>query len=370
MVTYDSGGNHPEKPKDSFVSRCLFSTDHKTIGLQYLWLALLSVFVGMAMSLVMRMHLAWPGMHIAFLSALGNSPERYATLPVLHGSLMVFLVLTAAPQLGFGNYFLPLQIGAREMAFPTLNLFSFWATVVSLFGITSAFLIAPRAGITLWIVSVSVFCAATLSSALNFAVTTIDLRAKGMTLPRLPLTVWAWFLNAILGMLIFSILLAACLCLLSDRFFSTHFFSAVDFLVSQPANVAPDALPALWQRLFWFFAQAEVYIAMLPCFGIVSHLIATFARKPVWRERLVVLALCAVGLVGFCVWGQHMFSSGLNPFSPLVFSVLAASLGLPATILLVSWFATLWNARFELHTSLLFALGFVSLFLSGGISGL
>ncbi|OLB27877.1 MAG: cytochrome c oxidase subunit I [Acidobacteria bacterium] len=370
MVIHDSGGNHPEKPRESFISRYLFSTDHKTIGLQYLWLALLSVFVGMAMSLVMRIHLAWPEMHIPFLSALGSSPERYATLPVLHGSLMVFLVLTAAPQLGFGNYFLPLQIGAREMAFPGLNLFSLWTTVVSLFGITSAFLIAPQAGITLWIVSVSVFCAATLSSALNFTVTTIDLRAKGMTLPRLPLTVWAWFINAILGMLVFSILLAACLCLLSDRFFSTHFFSAVDFPASPPANVAPGASPVLWQRLFWFFAQAEVYIAMLPCFGIVSHLIATFSRRPVWRERLVVLALCGVGLVGFCVWGQHMFSSGLNPFSPLVFSVLAASLGLPATILLVSWFAALWNARFQLNTSLLFALGFVSLFLSGGISGL
>ena len=370
MVTYDSGGNQWEKRRDGFVSRYLFSTDHKTIGLQYLWLALLSVFVGMAMSLVMRIHLVWPEMHLAVLSALANPPVRYATLPVLHGSLMVFLVLTAAPQLGFGNYFLPLQIGAREMAFPTLNLFSFWATVVSLFGMTSAFLIAPQAGVTLWIVSVSVFCAATLSSALNFAVTTIDLRTKGMTLPRLPLTVWAWFLNAILGMLIFSVLLAACLCLLSDRFFSTQFFSAVDLLASQPANVAPDALPVLWQRLFWFFAQAEVYIAMLPCFGIVSHLVSTFSRKPVWRERLVVLALCGVGLVGFCVWGQHMFSSGLNPFSPLVFSVLAASLGLPATILLVSWFATLWNARFQLNTSLLFALGFVSLFLSGGISGL
>lgn len=369
MVTHDSG-NDPERLQESFVSRYVFSTGHKTIGLQYLWLALLSVFVGVAMSLVMRIHLVWPEMHIPFLSALGSSPERFATLPVLHGSLMVFLVLTAAPQLGFGNYFLPLQIGAREMAFPTLNLCSFWATVVSLCGLTSAFLIAPQSGITLWIVSVSVFCAATLLSALNFTVTTIDLRAKGMTLPHLPLTVWAWFLNAILGMLIFSILLAACLCLLSDRLLNTHFFSAVDFLASPAANLAPDALAVLWQRLFWFFAQAEVYIAMLPCFGIVSHLIATFSRKPVWRERLVVLALCGVGLVGFCVWGQHMFSSGLNPFSPLVFSVLASSLGLPATILLVSWLATLWNARFQLNTSLLFALGFVSLFLSGGISGL
>jgi cytochrome c oxidase subunit 1 len=297
-------------------------------------------------------------------------PERFATLPLLHGSLMVLFVLTTAPQAGFGNYFLPLQIGAPEMAFPKLNLFSFWATAVSLLGVTAAFLIAPGAGITLWVVSVSVFCVAALCSDLNFAVTTIDLRAQGMTLPRLPLTAWAWFINAILGMLIFSILLAACVCLLSDRFFSTHFFSAADFLTSLPANVAGHALPVLWQRLFWFFAQAEVYVAMLPCFGIVSHLIATLSRKPVWKERPVVLALCGVGLVGFCVWGQHMFASGLNPFSPLVFSVLAASLGLPAVILLLSWFGTLWNARVRLNSSLLFALGFVSLFVSGGLSGL
>src|SRR3989449_1502540 len=370
MVTYDSGANQPKSPPAGFLSRHLFTTDHKTIGLQYLWLALFSVFLGMAISLLMRIHLVWPVARLPFLSALGSTPESFATLPLLHGSLMVFLVLTAAPQAGFGNYFLPLQIGAREMAFPTLNLFSFWVTVVSLIGMTAAFLVAPQSGITLWIVSVSVFCAASLFSALNFTVTTIDLRAQGMTLPRFPLTVWAWLINAILSLLIFSILLAACLCLLSDRFFGTHFFSAVNFLASQPANIAADALPALWQRLFWFFAQAEVYVAMLPCFGIISHLIATFSRKPVWKERLVVLALCGVGLVGFCVWGQHMFSSGMNPFSPLVFSLLASSLGIPATILVVSWFGTLWNARVQLNTAMLFALGFVSLFLSGGLSGI
>lgn len=369
MVTYDGNANRPEK-RGSFISRYLFSTDHKVIGLGYLWLALISVFLGMAMSLVMRIHLVWPGAHIPLVSALGDTPERYATLPLLHGSLMVFFVLTAAPQLGFGNYLLPLQIGAREMAFPFLNLCSFWASVVSLFGMTAAFLVAPEIGITIWTVSVSIFLAAALCSAINFSVTAIELRGKGMTLPRLPLTVWAWLVNAILGMLIFSILLASCAGLLLDRFFGTHFFSAANFLASQPANVAADPLPLLWQRLFWFFAQAEVYVAMLPCFGIVSHLIATFSRKPVWKERLVVLALCAVGLVGFCVWGQHMFSSGLNPFSPLVFSVLAASLGVPAAVLVVSWFATLWKARMRLNTCSLFALGFVSLFLSGGISGI
>ncbi|HXY24997.1 MAG TPA: cbb3-type cytochrome c oxidase subunit I [Candidatus Acidoferrum sp.] len=370
MVTYDSGANPWETRQNGFLSRYLFSRDHKTIGLQYLWLALVSVFVGMAMSLLMRIHLVWPGAHIPFLSALGGSPERYATLPLLHGSLMVFFVLTAAPQAGFGNYLLPLQIGARGMAFPKLNLLSFWATAGSLVGMTAAFLIDVQAGISLWVASVSVFCAASLCSALNFAVTTIDLRTRGMTLTRLPLTVWAWFINAILGMLIFSILLAACVCLLSDRFLSTNFFSAVNFLAAQPASIASNALPALWQRLFWFFAQAEVYVAMLPCFGIVSHLVATFARKPIWKERLVVLALCGVGLVGFCVWGEHMFSSGMNPFSPLVFSVLASSLGLPATVLLISWFLTIWDSRIQLNTSMLFALGFISLFLSGGLSGI
>ncbi len=191
-----------------------------------------------------------------------------------------------------------------------------------------------------------------------------------MTLPWLPLTVWAWFINAILSTLIFSVLLAASVCLLSDRLLSTHFLHPLNFLASQPASFVANFLPMLWQRLFWFFAQAEVYIAMLPCFGLVTHLVSTFSRKPVWMERLVVLALCGVGLFGFCVWGQHMFASGMNPFSPLVFSLLASSLGLPATILLISWLGTLWNARLQLNTSMLFAIGFVSLFMAGGISGI
>src|SRR6202158_2590480 len=370
MDNDDSGANHSETPQTGFLSRYVFSTNHKTIGLNYLWLALFSVFLGMAMSLLMRVHLVWPGAHLPFLSSLGNSPDRYAALATLHGSLMVFLVLTAAPQAGFGNYFLPLQIGAREMAFPKLNRLSFWATAASLLGLTIAFLATPETGITLWIGSVALFSLASLCNGVNFSVTTIDLRARGMTLPRLPLTVWAWFINAILSTLIFSILLAASICLLSDRFLGTHFFPVVSFLASQPPAIAANVFPVLWQRLFWFFAQAEVYIAMLPCFGLTTHLLSTFSRKPVWMERLVVLALCGVGLFGFCVWGQHMFASGMNPFSPLVFSLLAFSLGLPATILLISWLAPLWNARVQFNTSMLFAIGFVSLFMAGGISGI
>src|SRR6266571_7748111 len=246
MVTYDSGANQPEKPEAGFFSRYVFSTNHKTIGLQYLWLALFSVFLGMAMSLLMRIHLVWPGAHLPFLSTLNNTPDRYAALTTLHGSLMVFLVLTAAPQAGFGNYFLPLQIGAREMAFPTLNLLAFWLTVASLLGLTTTFFLSPQPAITLWIVSVAIFCAASLLTALNFTVTVIDLRAPGMTLPRLPLTVWAWFINAILGGCSFSIILAACVCLLSDRLLSTHFFPMLDLIANQPAGIA-NAIPILWR---------------------------------------------------------------------------------------------------------------------------
>jgi cytochrome c oxidase subunit I len=371
MVTYDSGGSAaPEAPAPGFLARTIFNSGHKVIGLGYLWLAMGSVLLGMLLSLLMRIHLVWPAVEIPFLSGFGGTPERYAAVTMLHGSLMVFLVLTTAPQAGFGNYFLPLQIGAREMAFPALNLFSFWATVASLAGMTRAFFVHPDAGLTLWTASVALFCLAALLTALNFTVTTLDLRAKGMTLPRMPLTVWAWFINAILSVLIFSILLAACVFLLSDRLLASQFFSPLTLLSQQPASLAQSTLFSLWQRLFWFFAQAEVYVAMLPCFGIVSHLLSTFSRKPIFAERAAALALCGVGLFGFFVWGQHMFSSGLNPWSPLVFSLLALSIGLPACVLLLSWFGTLWNARIELNTAMLFALGFVSLFLAGGVSGL
>jgi cytochrome c oxidase subunit 1 len=183
--------------------------------------------------------------------------------------------------------------------------------------------------------------------------------------------VWAWFLNSILSMLIFSVLLAGCAALLSDRLLGSQFFSVTNFLAAQPQNlVRQGSLPVLWQRLFWYFAQAEVYVAMLPCFGIVTHLVSTFSRKPVWKERLVVAALCGVGLIGFCVWGYHMFATGMNPYAPLVFAVLASSLGVPAAFLLASWLGTLWGARLQLSTAMLFSIGFISLFIAGGLSGI
>ena len=370
MVTYDDGGNASPSTGASFLSR-VFSTRHKTIGLQYLWLSLASVLVGMVLSALLRVHASWPDAAIPFLSGLETTPERFAAVRLLHGSLMVFFVLTAAPQLGFGNFLLPLQIGAEEMAFPTLNCLSLWLTVTSLAGMTASFFRPLSQGINLWLISAAIFSLAALLSALNFCVTTIVLRTSGMTLPRMPVTVWAWFVNAILSMLIFSVLLAGCTAVLSDRLLGSNFFSTAAFLAQQPQNlVRQGSLPVLWQRLFWYFAQAEVYVAMLPCFGIVTHVVATFSRKPVWKERLVVLAICGVGVIGFCVWGYHMFATGMNPYAPLVFSVLASSLGIPAAFLLASWLGTLWDGRIQFTTSVLLAIGFISLFIAGGLSGI
>jgi cytochrome c oxidase subunit 1 len=334
----------------------LVATNHKVIGLRYLWLALVSVFLGMITSLVMRIQLLWPGPHFV------ASPDAYASLTLVHGSLMVFVVLTCAPQAGFGTYFLPTQIGASEMAFPKLTRLGFWLTALSVLGMVAAFFYPAETGLIVWLASVAVFCLGAAINALNFAVTAIDLRANGMTLPRMPVTVWAWFINAILSLLIFSTLVAACVLLICDRQAATHFF------VPNAVGIASPIVA--WQRLFWFFTQAQVYVAILPCFGIVTHLVATFARKPVFAHRGVVLALCAVGLCGFWTWGEHAFAAGLNPYAPLVFSMLALSLGIPASVLLISWFATLWNAKPRFSTAMLFALGFISLFVSGGLTGL
>ena len=363
MASLPRGFSKPGEPPFDGVGgslrRLVFTSDHRLIGLQYLWLALFSVLLGMALSFLMRVHLLWPNAFPGFLGGIGETPSRYVALTLLHGSLMIFFVLTAAPQAGFGNFLLPLQIGAREVAFPTLNAAALWAAGASLVGMVAAFFAATQSAMNIWLISVAVFCLSSLLVAINFSVTVIDLRAPGMTLPRLPVTVWAWFINAILGTLIFSILLAACAFLLSDSLLGTQFFR------SATGGSIIDG-----QCLFWFFAQAEVYVAMLPCFGIVTHLLAVLTRRPVWKERAVVLALCCVGLFGFCFWGYHMFAAGMDPRSPMFFGMLAASLGLPALMLLASWFAMLWNAQLRLTTSMLFVLGFISLFLSGGISGL
>ena len=394
MVTHDSGAGHHHQPPSGFIWKYIFSKDHKVIGIQYILLALFSVFVGMALSLLMRIHLAWPDFKLPLVPGGSILPEQYLALLTMHGSIMVFMVLTTAPQSGFGNYFLPIQIGAEDMAFPTLNMLSFWTTFVSLVVLVAAFFVTEGApiggwtaypplsglgqvagpgqgtGMTLWIVGIAIFCAASLMGALNFITTLIDLRAKGMTLLRMPLTCWAWFVTAILGLLAFGVLLAACILLLLDRTAGTSFFAPAGLVVGSRIIDHKGGSPLLWQHLFWFFGHPEVYIAILPGMGVASHLLSTFSRKPVFGYRAMVYALCGIGFLGFCVWGHHMFVSGMSPYSAFAFSLLTMSIGVPSAIKTFNWLGTLWNGKIQFTTSMLFAIGFVSLFVTGGLSGL
>src|SRR5436309_1736219 len=393
MVTHDSGAGHHHQPPSGFIWKYIFSKDHKVIGIQYILLALFSVFVGMALSLLMRIHLAWPDLKLPFVPGGSILPEQYLALLTMHGSIMVFMVLTTAPQSGFGNYFLPIQIGAEDMAFPTLNMLSFWTTFVSLAVLVAAFFVTEGApiggwtaypplsglgqvagpgqgtGMTLWIVGIAIFCAASLMGALNFITTLIDLRAKGMTLLRMPLTCWAWFVTAILGLLAFGVLLAACILLLLDRTAGTSFFAPAGLVVGSRIIDHKGGSPLLWQHLFWFFGHPEVYIAILPGMGVTSQLISTFSRKPIFGYKAMAYALMSIGLLGFMVWGHHMFMSGMSPYSAFAFSIMTMAIGVPSAIKTFNWLGTLWGGRIRLQTPMLFAIGFVSLFVSGGLSG-
>ena len=396
MVTHENGGGHGQhQPPSGFIRKWIFSIDHKVIGIQYLCLALFSVFVGMGLSLLMRLHLAWPLAKWFFFKGGMMTPEQYLALMTMHGTIMVFMVLTTAPQSGFGNYFLPIQIGAADMAFPVLNMLSFWTTMVSLLVMIAAFFVAggapiggwtsypplsalgemagpgQGAGETLWIIGLAIFCGASLMGALNFITTLIDLRAKGMTLGRLPLTCWTWFVTAILGLLAFGVLLAACILLLLDRIAGTSFFVPAGLVITdQVVTWHKGGSPLLWQHLFWFFGHPEVYIAILPGMGVTSHLLSTFSRKPVFGYRAMVGAVCGIGFLGFCVWGHHMFISGMSPYSAFAFSILTMTIGVPSAIKTFNWLGTLWGGKIEFNCAMLFALGFVSLFVSGGLSGL
>ena len=392
MVTHESGGHH--HPPTGFIKKYIFSLDHKVIGIQYYCLALFSVFLGMALSMLMRLHLVWPAAKLPFMTGQ-MTPEAYLALVTMHGSIMVFMVLTTAPQSGFGNYMLPIQIGAEDMAFPVLNMLSFWTTFVSLVVLLAAFFVtggAPiagwtaypplsalgqitgpgeGAGQTLWVVGLAIFCIASLLGALNFITTTVDLRAKGMTFGRLPLTVWSWLITAVLGLLAFGVLLAACILLLLDRTAGTSFFIPGGLVLTDtPVTWHKGGSPLLWQHLFWFFGHPEVYIAILPGMGVASHVLSTFSRKPVFGYKAMVGAMCAIGFLGFCVWGHHMFISGMSPYSAFAFSIMTMTIGVPSAIKTFNWLGTLWGGQIRFTTSMLFALGFVSLFVTGGLSGL
>jgi cytochrome c oxidase subunit 1 len=380
---------HAHAAPQGFIRRYVFSLDHKVIGIQYFFLALTAVFVGMFLSLLMRIHLIWPAAQLPLIGAI--KPETYLSLLTMHGTIMVFFVLTTAPQSGFGNYFLPIQIGAPDMAFPVLNMLSFWTTLLAFVVMIAAFFVtggAPLHGWTgyaplsalpnsgpgeqlgadLWVTSIAIFCIASLMGALNFITTTLDLRARGMTLMRMPLTVWSWFITAILGLLAFGVLLSAGILLLLDRNLGTSFYVPL-VVVNGQVMGHKGGSPLLWQHLFWFFGHPEVYIAILPGMGVASQLLSTFSRKPIFGYRAMVYAIMAIGLLGFMVWGHHMFMSGMSPYSAFAFSLMTMSIGVPSAIKTFNWLGTLWGGKIRLQSPMLFAIGFVSLFVSGGLSG-
>ena len=384
-----SASIHAHAAPQGFIRKYIFSLDHKVIGLQYYFLALIAVFVGMFLSLLMRIHLIWP---TAVLPLVGEiKPETYLSLLTMHGTIMVFFVLTTAPQSGFGNYFLPIQIGAPDMAFPVLNMLSFWTTFVAFVVLVAAFFVtggaplhgwtgyAPLSALTnsgpgeqlgadLWITSIAIFCVASLMGALNFITTTLDLRAKGMTMMRMPLTCWAWFVTAILGLLAFGVLLSAGILLLLDRNLGTSFYVPLVVVNGQVMGHRGGS-PLLWQHLFWFFGHPEVYIAILPGMGVTSQILSTFSRKPIFGYKAMVYAIMAIGILGFVVWGHHMFMSGMSPYSAFAFSIVTMMIGVPSAIKTFNWLGTIHNGRVRFQTPMLFGIGFVSLFVSGGLSG-
>jgi cytochrome c oxidase subunit 1 len=385
----------------SFIRKYIFSLDHKVIGLQYYALALAAVVTGMVLSWIMRIHLVWPNSPIpglGWLSKVGApggvvTPEYYLQLMTMHGTLMVFFVLTNAPFAAFGNYFLPIQIGAEDMAFPRFNMMSFWTTFVAFCILVSAFFVGdgpPLSGWTsyaplsavggdagpgqavgqsLWGISILVFCIASLLGSLNFIATTLDLRTKGMTLSRMPIVTWAWFITSCIALLAFAVLMPACLLLVLDRVAGTSFFIPAGLNVADHIQPHQGGSPLLWQHLFWFFGHPEVYIAILPAIGIVSHILICNMRKNMLSHKVIIYCMMAIGFLSYMVWGHHMFLSGMNPFSALVFSFPTLMITIPATIMTLVWLGSLYGSNLRINSASLFCLGFISMFVSGGVSG-
>ena len=371
-------------------ARSLFTTDHRTLGVRYLLLSLAAVAVGTLMSLAMRIHLIWPDRTLPFFGPI--KPEDYLALVTLHGTLMLFFVMTLAPQAGFGSLILPLQIGARRMAFPLLNALGFWLYLTAfLVLISSSFVEGGAAisgwtaypplsaiaaagpgqglGMDLWLTSLGLFGVASILTAINLLATIVAHRCPGMTWERLPLTVWAWFTAAVLTIIAFSVLFAALVLLFLDRHAGTSFFLPLGDLVNGTLHTSGNGSPLLWLHLFWFFGHPEVYIAILPGMGLTSMLLGNFCRRRIFGYRVMIATTLLIGFLGILVWGHHMFVAGLNPFAGTAFSISTMAIALPSAAKVFSWLATTWRSRPVYTTPMLFALGFVSLFITGGLSG-
>ncbi len=368
----------------------IFTTDHRALGILYLYLALAAVAVGTVLSLLMRFHRVWPDAVIPFFGVM--KPEDYLALVTMHGTLMVFFVLTTAPQSGFANLVLPEQIGARGMAFPRINATAFWLSVLAFLVLISGahikggaaisgwtsyppFSALPAAGpgqglgMDLWLLSVGIFCVAAWLSAVNMLATILSGRRAGMTWSRLPMTVWGWLVASILTLLVFAVLLAAAVLLFSDRHFGSSFFIPMGDMIDGRMVGHGDGSPLLWLHLFWFFGHPEVYISVLPGMGLATSLFANFSRRRVAGYRMMAGMLVAIGLLGLGVWGHHMFVSGMNPYAGTAFGMVTMAIAVPSTVEVIGWLATLWGGGLRFQTPMLFALGFLSFFIVGGLTG-
>ncbi len=397
--------HHGDKYQSNFFTTYVFSLDHKIIAKQFLITGIFWAVIAAAMSLIFRMQLGFPEESLTWLkpilgkwiivndAGIGSlSQEFYYALVTMHGTILVFFVLTAGLSGTFSNFLIPLQVGARDMASPLLNMMSYWffflaslVMFISLFVSTGPFSggwtaypplsalpqasIGSGAGMTLWLVSLTLFVVSVLLGGINYITTVLNLRTKGMTMWRLPLTIWAFFLTAILGLLSFPVLVGGFLLLIMDRSLGTSFYLS-DVFVGGQALEHVGGSPILFQHLFWFLGHPEVYIIILPAMGLVSEVMSVHARKPIFGYRAMVASMIAIGFLSFIVWAHHMFMSGLNPFISNFFVVFTLMIAVPSAVKVFNWLTTLYGGNFKLTVPLLFAIGFVSMFISGGLTGI
>ncbi|MCC7532564.1 MAG: cbb3-type cytochrome c oxidase subunit I [Bacteroidia bacterium] len=390
-----------EHHNENFITKYIFSQDHKMISKQFLITGIIMGFIGMFLSLLFRLQLAYPDTKFAFLeSILGHwgkdgklDPNFYLALTTMHGTIMVFYVLTAGLSGTFSNLLIPLQIGARDMASPFLNMLSYWFFFASSVVLISSFFVEtgpaaagwtvypplsalPKAlpgsgfGMTLWLIAIILFVVSSLLGGVNYVATILNMRTKGMKMTRLPLTIWAFLTTAIVGLLSFPVLLGAGLLLIFDRSFGTSFY--LNEIVAEFAGGIErvGGSPILYQHLFWFLGHPEVYIIILPTFGITSEIISTNSRKPIFGYRAMIGSLLSIAFLSFLVWGHHMFVTGMNPFLGSVFMIGTLIIAVPSAIKTFNYLATLWKGNIIFTVPMLFGIGMVSLFITGGLTGI
>ena len=392
---------HEHHHKDTFITKYIFSIDHKMIAKQYLITGIFMGIIGVGMSMLFRMQLAWPEESFKIFNILLGDKfapngvmanDIYLALVTIHGTIMVFFVLTAALSGTFSNLLIPLQIGARDMASGFMNMISYWLFFISsVIMICSLFVEAgpassgwtiypplsalPQAipgsgmGMTLWLISMAIFIASSLMGSLNYVVTVINLRTKGMSMTRLPLTIWAFFVTAIIGIISFPVLLSAALLLIFDRSFGTSFFLSDIYIAGEVLHYQGGS-PVLFEHLFWFLGHPEVYIVLLPALGITSEVIATNARKPIFGYRAMIMSILAIAFLSTIVWGHHMFISGMNPFLGSVFTFTTLLIAIPSAVKAFNYITTLWKGNLQLNPAMLFSIGLVSTFITGGLTGI